>query len=76
MTTITIDKKDYELESLSDETRANITSMQYCDGEIQRLQMQLALVQTARMAYARVVTEGLGGDTVTSEFASDSIKYN
>lgn len=52
MTTINIDNKDYEIESLSDDARAQLTSLQYVDAEIVRLQAQLAAMQTARNAYA------------------------
>jgi hypothetical protein len=52
MTTINIDNKDYELESLSDDARAQLASLQYVDAEVIRLQAQLAAMQTARNAYA------------------------
>lgn len=65
MTKVIIDEKEYEFEELSEEVRGNLISMQFCDAELQRLQAQLATVQTARMAYARAVSEGLNG--LTSE---------
>ncbi len=52
MTTINIDNKDYEIESLSDDARAQLVSLQYVDAELVRLQAQLAAMQTARNAYA------------------------
>jgi hypothetical protein len=52
MTTINIDNKDYEVESLSDDARAQLASLQYVDAELVRLQAQLAAMQTARNAYA------------------------
>lgn len=55
MSKITIDNKDYEIESLSEETRAQIASLQYVDAELIRLQAQLAAMQTARNAYATVL---------------------
>lgn len=52
MTKITIDNKDYEIESLSEDARAQLASLQYVDAELARLQAQLAAMQTARNAYA------------------------
>ena len=53
MPTIKIDNKDYELESLSPEARAQIFSLQATEAEIQRLNILLSITQTARNAYAK-----------------------
>ncbi len=55
MTTITIDNQDYEIESLSDEVKAQLVSLQFCDAELQRLQAQAAVLQTARVAYGNAL---------------------
>ncbi len=52
MTKINIDNKEYEIESLSDDAKAQLASLQYVDAELIRLQAQLAAMQTARNAYA------------------------
>jgi protein O-GlcNAc transferase len=57
MPTITIDDKSYDLDALSDAAKQQLTHMQFADAEIQRLQMQLALAQTARNAYAAALKE-------------------
>ena len=57
--TITIDNKEYDLETLSDETKALLISLQYVDSEIQRLNAQVAVYQTARIAYAKDLNESL-----------------
>jgi len=59
MATITIDDKAYELESLSDEARGQLTSIQFIDTELQRLNAQAAVLQTARIAYAKALTDAL-----------------
>ena len=59
MPTIKIDNKDYDTDKLSDEAKSQLTNIQVCDQEIQRLQAQLAIAQTARMAYARALGEAL-----------------
>jgi hypothetical protein len=42
MTTITIDNKQYDFDKLSDEVKAQLVSLQFCDQELQRLQAQAA----------------------------------
>ena len=56
---ITIDGKDYSLEKLSANARAQIVNLKVTDQEIARLQTQLAIVQTARAAYAQVLAAEL-----------------
>jgi DNA repair ATPase RecN len=55
MTTINIDNKEYEFETLSEETRAQFVSLQFTDQEIAQLQARLAAMQTARNAYAQAL---------------------
>lgn len=59
MAVITIDEKEYELESLSENARAQLMSLQMCDQKVQQLQQELAIVQTARNAYAAALKEML-----------------
>ena len=59
MPSITIDDKEYDTDKLSDATRAQLTSMRLADAEIQRLNVQLAIAQTARNAYALAVRKEL-----------------
>ena len=55
--TITIDNKEYDLDTLSDEAKAQIASIQYVDAELQRINAQAAVLQTARIAYAKGLNE-------------------
>jgi archaellum component FlaC len=68
MTTITIDNKEYEFESLSDKAKGQLSSIQYIDSELARLQAQASVLQTARAAYSKVLNEELNplgsGDTI------------
>ena len=59
MPTITIDDKEYDSDALSEATKAQLTSMRLADAEIQRLNIQLAIAQTARNAYALAVKKDL-----------------
>jgi hypothetical protein len=61
-TTITIDEKEYLIESLSDEAKAQIISMRVADQEIVALNHKLAMAQTARNTYALAVRESLPKD--------------
>ena len=71
MTTIKIDNIDYDLNTLSDEAKAQLASLQFCDQELQRLQAQAAAYQTARIAYAKALQSALPAMP-----ASDTIKLN
>jgi hypothetical protein len=76
MSVIKIDGKDYEFETLSDEIKGNLISMQFCDNELQRLQATAAALQTARVAYARTVSEKLNEvDNPLASFQGDSIQF-
>lgn len=54
---IKIDDKDYDLEQMSDEAKAQLASIQFVDAELQRLNAQSAVLQTARVAYAKALNE-------------------
>ena len=59
MTIITIDNKEFEFESLSEDAKAQLISMQFVDQEIAQLQARLAAMQTARIGYANALNEAL-----------------
>ena len=52
---IKIDDTNYEIDSLSDEAKAQLQMLQATDQEIARLQTRLAIAQTARNAYANAL---------------------
>jgi hypothetical protein len=70
MTTVTIDHKDYKLDTLSDDAKAQLQSLQFCDAELQRLSAQTAVLQTARIAYANALKLALPA------LADDTMKLN
>jgi len=69
MPIITIDNKEYELDNLSNEAKAQLQSIQFVDAELQRLQAQAAILQTARISYSKALQEALPhapvGDTLS-----------
>ena len=68
MATIKIDNKEYELDTLSDECKAQIASIQFVDQELARLQAQAAVFQTAKASYLQGLKTSLpivgGSDTI------------
>lgn len=69
MPNITIDNVEYDLGKLSDNARAQLQMVQFTDQEIARLNKQLAIAQTARIAYANALKEALPSalDQLTSD---------
>ena len=52
MANITIDGKVYDVDSLPQQTKDQLTAIQQCDQKIKSWSMDIALAQTARIAYA------------------------
>ena len=55
MANITIDGKEYALESLSDKARAELGSMQLVDQKLAQAKGDLAIYQTARNAFTQAL---------------------
>ena len=68
MPTLNIDNKEYDLDTLSNECKAQLASVQFCDQELARLQAQIAVLQTAKTAYLQALKNSLpvvgGSDTI------------
>jgi len=59
MTSITIDNQEYDLDALSDDAKSQLQMLQFSDHELSRLNAQIAIVQTARMAYSKALMAAL-----------------
>ncbi len=59
MPLIKIDEKEYDLDQLSEEAKAHLVNIQFVDAELQRLNAQAAVFQTARNAYSKALNEAL-----------------
>ena len=57
--TITIDGTEYNVADLSENARNQVVNLRVTDAEIEKLKQQLAIFQTARTAYAKVLSEEL-----------------
>ena len=66
--TLNIDNKEYDLDTLSDEYKAQLASIQFVEQELARLQAKAAALQTAKAAYLQALQKSLpvigGSDTI------------
>ena len=75
MSQITIDNRPYDLDTLSDDAKAQLQSLQFVDAELARLQAQAAVLQTARMAYSKALQAALPSVLEQAQ-ASETMKFN
>jgi hypothetical protein len=59
---VTIDGKDYFISDLSDQAKAELGSMNVVDQKIANLNQEIAIMNTARNAYARALGAALPKD--------------
>lgn len=70
MSTVKIDEKEYQLDDLTQEAKAQIASLQYVERELAKLNLQVAALQTARMAYGRALKASLENESTEPEEVS------
>ena len=63
MAKLTIDGKEYDTDNLSEDAKKQLMSLQICDQRIQTLQRDLAITQTARIAYADALKAALPAES-------------
>jgi hypothetical protein len=49
---ITISGNEYDFDALTDQAKVQLQNIQFCDGQINQLQSEWAVADTARMAYS------------------------
>ena len=59
MAKIKIDDKEYDTDNMSDNAKAQLASLQFNDVHINRLRNELAIADTARMAYTAALKKEL-----------------
>jgi hypothetical protein len=59
---VTIDEKEYLISDLSDQAKAELGSMNVVDQKIANLNQEIAIMQTARNAYAQALAAALPKD--------------
>ena len=72
MTEITIDGVEYDLESLSENAKGQLASLQACDNKIRQLQTELTMVQTAKTAYGMALKGELPGNGTAPTLESNN----
>lgn len=66
MANLIINDKSYDIDTLSDEAKAQAISLQFVDAEIARLNATIAVFQTARSGYFSALTRQLEGQQEVS----------
>ena len=59
MATVNLDGKEYDIDSLSEEAKATVTSLQFVQSELQRGNAKIAILKTAESAYVNSLKKGL-----------------
>ena len=55
MAKLTLDGKEYDTENLSDNAKAQLASLQFNEVHLNRLRNELAIADTAKIAYTRAL---------------------
>jgi hypothetical protein len=74
MPKITIDDIDYHTEDLTETGRAQLVSLQFLEGQMQKIRQEMAVYQTAQVAYAQALKAEIakvGLEPMQSETASE-----
>tara|TARA_B100000674_G_C37182280_1_gene620251 strand:+ start:15 stop:239 length:225 start_codon:yes stop_codon:yes gene_type:complete len=67
MPKLTLDGKEYDTENLSDNAKAQLASLQFNEVHMNRLRNELAIADTAKIAYTRALKLELEGETKVSD---------
>ncbi len=70
---ITVDGKEYDAASLSDNSKKIIQNIQFTDQELVRLRLTQAALQTARQAYVTTLKATLEGGETEEAPAADAV---
>ncbi len=81
MAKIKIDDSEYDTEEMSQDALAQIQAIQFVDGELARLQLRGAALQTAKNAYIRAAKEilekgGSGDDDEATIDLPDDLNFD
>ena len=59
MASVNIDGKDYDIDNLSDAAKGQLGSLQFVQGELKRLEAQMAVYKTAYAAYSSALKNAI-----------------
>jgi hypothetical protein len=74
MPKITIDDIDYNTEDLTENGKAQLASLQFLEGQMQKIRQEMAVYQTAQAAYAQALKAEIakaGLEPLKSKIASE-----
>lgn len=74
MKMIKIDGKDYDLDTLPDDAKAQLQCIQYVDAELVRLGMQTAVFKTARVGYLKALNQVLQAKQTPADPVAQMLK--
>jgi len=57
MSQVQIDGKNYDIDSLSDDAKKNLASLQFVQAELKRLEAKVAVFKTSEAAYSRAINQ-------------------
>ncbi len=67
MAKIKLDDVEYDTEDMSDNAKAQLASLQFNEAHINRLKNELAIADTAKIAYVNALKRELESNTETKE---------
>ena len=59
MATIKINDKEYDVDSLSEEVKGNIASLQFVQNELKTLEARIAVCKTAESLYSKALKDNI-----------------
>jgi len=75
MPTIKIDNIDYDIDTLSTEAKQQLQNLKFCDAELQRLQAQAVVLQTARASFSKSLQAALPSPLEQAQ-ADETLKFS
>ena len=60
MTKFALDDKEYNIEDLSDNGKAQFASLQFLEAQMNKLKSEISVYQTARNSYSSALKDELG----------------
>jgi hypothetical protein len=74
--TIKIDDREFDLDTLTDQAKSQLQMLQVTEQELQRLELQLAIAQTARITYANALKAALPTPLEQVQAQGETIKLS
>lgn len=76
MPTIKIDDREFDLDSLPEAAKQNLNMLQLIEAELQRLQVRVAIANTAKNAHLQALKSHLPTPLEQVQAQGDTIKFS